>query len=71
MNFSEFTNEQKARYKKIHELEHELMQSVDPTTFILNPKTLTLRYEIEKLQDQCDHVFEHGICAICGKEHHE
>ena len=71
MNFSEFTNDQKALYTKIHDLEHELMASIDPTTFVLNPKTLVLRYEIEKLQRSCSHVFENGECVICGKVENE
>ena len=68
MNFAEFSNEQKEIYTKVHELEHELMQSIDPSTFVLNPVTLVVRYQIEQLQRKCNHVFEKGACIVCGKE---
>ena len=68
MNIAEFSKVQKETYDKVHELEHELMKSVDPATFVLNPETLVIRYKIEQLQRDCDHIFEDGVCVVCGKE---
>ena len=68
MKFEEFSLEQKDTYTKVHDLEEELMRSIDPATFVLNPKTLIIRYQIEKLQEKCNHIYENGACIICGKE---
>lgn len=71
MKFEEFSLEQKDTYTKVHDLEEELMRSIDPATFVLNPKTLAIRYQIEKLQEKCNHIYENGACIICGKEEEE
>ena len=71
MKFEEFTLEQKDTYTKVHDLEEELMRSIDPATFVLNPKTLAIRYQIEKLQEKCNHIYENGTCIVCGKEEEE
>ena len=68
MDFELFTNEQKAIHIKIHSLEEKLMQSIDPSTFVLNPKTLAIRQRIEEVQSQCPHIWENGACVVCGKE---
>lgn len=68
MKFSEFTLEQKDTYTKIHSLEEELMRSIDPATFVLNPETLAIRYKIDQLQAKCNHVWENGACIVCSKE---
>ena len=66
--FDTFTKKQKQTHLLVHDLELELMNSVDPTTFILNPDTMKIRHEIERVQAECDHIWENGVCLVCGKE---
>lgn len=47
--FDTFTKKQQKTYSSIHDLEHELMASIDPSTFVLNPKTVELREKINAL----------------------
>lgn len=66
--FDTFTKKQKDTYALIHELEHELMASVDPSAFVLNEETVALRKQMDEVQAQCDHIWEDGFCIVCGKE---
>ncbi len=66
--FDTFTAKQKATHTLVHDLEEELMQSVDPSTFVLNPETLAIRKKIDEAQAHCDHIWEDGFCIVCGKE---
>ena len=66
--FDTFTKQQQDTYTRVHDLEEQLMESVDPTTFVLNPETLALRKKIDEVQSTCDHIWENGICIVCGKE---
>lgn len=67
-SFETFTKQQQETYTRVHDLEEQLMESVDPTTFVLNPETLALRKKIDEVQNTCDHIWEDGICIVCGKE---
>ena len=66
--FDTFTKQQQDTYELVRNLEHELMESVDPSTFVLNPQTLALRKKINEAQNKCDHIWENGACIVCGKE---
>ena len=66
--FDTFTKKQKETHTLVHELEEELMASVDPSTFVLNAETLALRKKIDEAQAHCDHIWENGFCIVCNKE---
>ena len=53
---------------KIAELNKQLEEMIDPTTFVLNPKALVINKQINELQAQCKHHFINGICEFCGLE---
>lgn len=68
MDLSLFTEKQKEIYTKVQNLEQALTDSVDPSTFVLNPETLRIRKEIDAVRATCYHIYENGFCIICGKE---
>lgn len=70
-NFDTFTNKQKETYSKIHDLNHELMNAIDPSSFVLNDKVRELQEKIAAVQANCDHIWEDGFCIVCGKEEFE
>lgn len=41
---------------------------ITPGTFILNPAIVDLMRENTKLQEQCTHEFENGVCKFCYKK---
>lgn len=67
-HFDTFTKRQKDTHALVHDLEHQLMKSIDPSTFVLNPETEALRARIIEAQEQCDHIWENGVCIVCNKE---
>ena len=69
--FDTFTKVQKDTYELMHNLNEEYMKAIDPTSFVLNQKLLTIKAEMEKVQSKCDHIFENGACIVCGKEEKE
>ena len=66
--FDTFTKKQQETHALIHDLEEELMQSIDPSSFVLNPETVALRQQIEEAQNHCDHIWQDGFCIVCNKE---
>ena len=66
--FDTFTKKQKATYTLVHDLEDQLMEVLDPTAFVLNPKVLEIYRDIESVQQECDHIWENGHCVVCNKE---
>lgn len=42
-----------------------------PNKFVLNNIVAELLYENKKLQDQCKHEFDDGICIYCYKMEEE
>lgn len=66
--FDTFTNYQKETYTLIHNLEEEYMKAFDPAFFVLNDKLQAVRAKITKAQDECNHIFEDGVCIVCHKE---
>lgn len=67
MNISEFTNEQKQIYNTIHELKKELKNCFNPDIFILNPRVSEIQTAIAKLQNNCSHRWNGGVCEVCGR----
>lgn len=53
---------------KIAELNKQLEELIDPTTFVLNPKALAINKQINELQAQCKHHPVDGVCEFCGLE---
>lgn len=53
---------------KIAELNKQLEEMIDPTTFVLNPKALVINKQINELQAQCKHHPIDGVCEFCGLE---
>ena len=46
----------------------ELIESSSIMKFILNPKAAAIIADNKKLQAECPHEFENGICIYCGVE---
>lgn len=61
-----FTPVQKDTFCRIQDLEKELTEVIDPSLSILNSRVMEIQAEIDSLQEQCDHVFENGVCVVCG-----
>ena len=68
ITFDTFTDKQKETYALVHDLDHKLMQAIDPASFVLNDEVLEIRRQIEEVQNNCNHIWEKGFCAVCGKE---
>ena len=51
---------------KIDQLNQQLEEAMDPTTFVLNPTAVTIFREIEKLRHECKHSIVNGECEYCG-----
>lgn len=66
--FDTFTKKQKETYAKVLSLEEELAQTIDPTTFVLNPEVIRIQDAIETEREKCQHIYENGRCVVCGKE---
>lgn len=50
------------------QLNNELIKKMlDPSKFVLNNAVQELMLENKKLQDQCTHEWEDGICVYCNK----
>ena len=54
--------------RQIDELNLEMEQMIEPSTFVLNPKIIVLMNKINELQRQCKHNFNNGICEFCYME---
>ena len=57
--------------KKIDFLKNENTQLITSGFFILNKKIEENFEEIKKIQSQCDHNYNNGICIYCDKEANE
>ena len=66
--FDTFTNKQKETFALVHKLEDEYVQAMDPAIFVLNAKLIAIKEKIEKAQSECNHIYENGVCIVCGKE---
>lgn len=52
---------------QIEELNRQLENEMDPTTFVLNPAAALIFKKIEALQERCQHSFENKECKYCGR----
>lgn len=66
--YDTFTMKQRATYDEIEKLNAKIEEAFDPTTFVLNHTILEARAAINELQDKCDHIWQDGVCIVCGKE---
>ena len=67
-NFEDFTLAQKDTFTKVKDLNKKLKETVDATSFVLNPEVQKIRKELEEEQSKCNHVWDDkGVCYICGK----
>lgn len=57
--------------QKIDENNKLIEKIMTPNKFILNNMVAELLYENKKLQDQCKHEFDDGICIYCYKVEEE
>ena len=64
--YENFTAVQKDTYKRVHDLEHEIMQVIDPAVFVLNQDFIRLQTELDQVRSECDHIWENGRCTVCG-----
>ena len=54
--------------EKINQNNKEISRNFNPSTFILNEKTVALIEENKKLQKICTHKYnEEGFCIYCDK----
>lgn len=51
---------------RIDQLNQQLEEAMDPTTFVLNQIAATIFHEIEKLRNECQHSLVNGECEYCG-----
>lgn len=55
-------------HNKIVENNNEIEKILTANRFTLNIKIQELLEENKKLQKECNHLFENGICIYCFKE---
>lgn len=55
-------------HNKIIENNNEIEKILTANRFTLNIKIQELLEENKKLQKECDHLFENGVCIYCFKE---
>ena len=63
MSFTEF---QQNTCAKVTNLRDEIEKSLDPTKFELDTHLQSLFDKLHEEQANCDHIFENGVCIICG-----
>lgn len=51
---------------KIDQLNQQLEEAIDPTTFVLNPTAVAIFREIDKLRNECQHSLIGNECEYCG-----
>lgn len=54
--------------QKINENNKRIETILRPDTFVLNEEVKALLDENRKLQQECEHRFENGVCVYCDKE---
>lgn len=55
-------------HNKIIENNNEIEKILTANRFTLNIKIQELLEENKKLQKECNHLFENGVCIYCFKE---
>ncbi len=55
-------------HNKIVENNNEIEKILTANRFTLNIKIQELLEENKKLQKECNHLFENGVCIYCFKE---
>ena len=55
-------------HNKIVENNNEIEKIITANRFTLNIKIQELLEENKKLQKECNHLFENGVCIYCFKE---
>lgn len=55
-------------HNKIIENNNEIERILTANRFTLNIRIQELLEENKKLQKECDHLFENGVCVYCFKE---
>ena len=55
-------------FSLVTEKREKIEKLTDFATFVLNKEVIELQNEIEKLQAQCTHDYQNGLCKYCGKE---
>lgn len=59
--------EQLTIFTRVNQIEEEIQEAFDPSTFVLNKKVETLTQELYTLRKKCTHKYENGKCIYCGK----
>lgn len=54
--------------QKIDENNKRINSILRPDVFVLNEEVKELLDENRKLQQECKHCFENGVCIYCDKE---
>lgn len=67
MNIQEKNMNNEEIRKKILFNNEQINKLLDPSVFILQPEVQKLMEENAYLQTLCEHVYENGVCTICGK----
>ena len=55
-------------FNLISHKKEEIERLINPGLFILNKRIAEIYEEIDKLQAECRHEFENGVCKYCGFE---
>ena len=55
-------------FSLISKKKQRIEELFDPTTFVLNKEAISLQEDIMKLQEDCPHEFNDGVCKYCGLE---
>ena len=63
MSFTEF---QQNTFAKVTNIRDEIEKSLDPTKFELDQHLQGLFDKLHNEQANCDHIFENGVCIVCG-----
>lgn len=54
-------------FEKIQENEKSIKEIFENSTFVLEPRIIALRSEINALRAECPHEFKDGECVYCGR----
>lgn len=67
ISLNTFTLVQLDTFQRVKSLEQELKDNMNPGEFVLNKSIMAIQAKIDQLQAECDHIWDEGCCAVCGK----